>query len=121
MACGSQREPPYRASARMMVVGSPSGTSMREGASSLWWRKGDGWPSRLAVRSTSPKHVDGVPDCMVLGCGLSPSVCGVAGDDGGAEQGNPASASAWRLGSVASPEETWVLMTFSCHPSPTTS
>ena len=32
-----------------------------------------------------------------------------------------ASAKAWRRGSVASPQGTWVLMTFSRHPSPTTS
>ena len=32
-----------------------------------------------------------------------------------------ASATAWRKGSVASPKGTWVLMTLSCHPSPTTS
>ena len=41
-----------------------------------------------------PKHLDGVADCMVLGCGLSPSVCRVgrgvhvADDDCGGEHGH---------------------------------
>ena len=43
-----------------------------------------------------PQHVDGVADCMVLGCGLSPSVrqggggVHVADDDGGGEHAHHA-------------------------------
>ena len=85
---------PYRASARMMVVGSPWHTSMREAAASAWWGKWDGWPSRLAVRSTKPQHFDGVADCLVLAGALSPSVrragggVHVADDDRGAKHGH---------------------------------
>ena len=54
MVYGSSRSGPSWASARMMVVGSPQHTSMREGAASVWWGKLEGWPSRPAVRSSRP-------------------------------------------------------------------
>ena len=65
-----------------------------DGAASVSWGKWDGWPSRLAVRSTCPQHSDAVADCLVLGCGLSPSVRRVGGgvhvadDDYGGEHGH---------------------------------
>ena len=85
---------PYRASARMMVVGSPYHTCMREGGG-LHLVGEVGWSAFEVGRQVhEPQHSNGVADCVVLGSGLSSSVrlggggVHVADDDGGGEDGH---------------------------------
>ena len=129
MACGSQRE------------GSISGLCPDDGGGVAIAYVDAGWGGICLVGEVGwlafevgrqvhePHHFDGVADCMVLGCGLSPSVrrrgggVHVADDDCGASMAiwRYASARAWRKDSVASPKGTWALMTLSCHRSSTIS
>ena len=76
-----------------------------------------------------PQHFDGVADCLVLECGLSSWVrrggggVQVADDDCGGKHGHLAVCFGQGLeeGFRGVAQEDGVLMTLSCHPSPTTS
>ena len=94
MACGSQRK------------GSISGLSPDHGCGVAIAHVDAGWVSICLLREVGwlafevgrqvhePQHIDGVADCTVLGCGLSPSVrragggVHVADDDCGGEHGH---------------------------------
>ena len=94
MACGSQRE------------GSISGLRSDDGGGVAIAYVDAGWGGICLVGEVGwlafevgcqvhePQHFDGVPDCLVLGCGLSPSVrwggggVHVADDDCGGEHGH---------------------------------
>ena len=125
MACGSQWE------------GSISGLRSDDGGGVAIAYVDSGWGGICLVGEVGwlvfevgcqvyePQHFDGVADCLVLGCGLFPSVrwggggVHVADDDCGGEHGHLAVCLGQGL------EEgfcgTWVLMTLSCYPSLTTS
>ena len=65
---------------------------MRDGAASVWWGKWDGWPSKLAVRSTSPSISLVSQTAWSLGVACPPRSARVgvhvADDDCGGEHGH---------------------------------
>ena len=84
---------PYRASARMMVGVAIAYVDAGGGGICLVGEVG--WLAFEVGRQVhEPQHFDGVADCMVLGCGLSPPVrrggggVHVADDDCGGEHGH---------------------------------